>query len=90
MLADFVRLIHRRPPAAYERGFIRGVTVSSRSPRNRSVERVILICWAIIILKCVAVVWLFDHYHVPVSPLWVIAPTVVFAALCTLVYLLRD
>jgi hypothetical protein len=51
---------------------------------------VIWICWAIIVLKCIAVVWLFGRYHVPVSSLWVIAPTVIFAALCTLVYLLRD
>lgn len=90
MLADFVRLINRRPPFDYERGFIRGVSVSNRSPRNKSVERVIIICWAIIILKCLAVVWLFNRYHVPISPLWVIAPTVIFAAICTLIYLFRD
>jgi hypothetical protein len=90
MFADFVRLISRRPPVEYERGFVRAVRVSDRPPRNRRVERVIAACWAVIVLKSVAVVWLFDHYRVPVSPLWVIAPTVVFAALCTLVYLLRD
>ncbi len=90
MLADFVRLIHRRPPADYEQGFVRAVRVRTRSPRNRRVERVIWICWAIIAVKCVGVVWLFGRYHVPVSSLWVIAPTVIFAALCTLVYLLRD
>ena len=44
----------------------------------------------IIIIKCAAVVWLFDHYNVPVNPLWVVAPTVIFAALITVVYLLRD
>jgi len=90
MFADFVRLINRRPPVDYERGFVRAVNVRQRAPRNRRVERVIAACWAIIALKCVAVVWLFGRYHVPVSSLWVIAPTVVFAALCTLVYLLRD
>jgi hypothetical protein len=90
MLADFVRLINRRPPVDYERGFVRGVSVSTRSPRNRKVERVIVICWGIILLKCLGVVWLFSHYHVPVSSLWVIAPTVIFAALCTVLYLLRD
>jgi membrane protein YdbS with pleckstrin-like domain len=90
MLADLVRLISRKPPAHYERGFVREVRVRERSPRNPRVERVIEICWAAIALKCVAVVWLFARYHVPVSPLWVIAPTVVFAAVCTLVYVLRD
>jgi hypothetical protein len=90
MFADLLRLINRRPPVDYERGFVRSVRVSEKPPRNRRVERLIAICWAIIVVKSVAVVWLFGHYHVPVSSLWVIAPTVVFAALCTLVYALRD
>jgi hypothetical protein len=90
MLADFLRLINRRPALDYERGFVRGVNVRQRAPRNRRVERVLAVCWAVIALKSVVVVWLFDRYHVPVSSLWVIAPTVAFAALCTLVYLLRD
>jgi hypothetical protein len=90
MFADLVRLINRRPPTDYERGFVRSVSVTDRPPRNRRVERLFAICWAIIVLKCLAVVWLFAHYHVPVNPLWVIAPTVIFAALCTAIYLLRD
>jgi len=90
MLADLVRLISRKPPVNYERGFVRQVNVRERAPRNARVERVLGVCWVVIALKCVLVVWLFDRYHVPVSPLWVIAPTAVFAALCTLVYVLRD
>jgi hypothetical protein len=90
MFADLLRLINRRPPADYERGFVREVSVSDRTPRNRRVERVLAICWVLIVIKSFAVVWLFRHYHIPVNPLWVIAPTFVFAALCTAVYLLRD
>jgi uncharacterized membrane protein YgcG len=90
MFADLVRLISRRPPVDYERGFVRKVRVSERAPRNKRVERVIAICWVIILVKSFAVLWLFDRYNVPVNALWVIAPTVVFAALCTVVYLLRD
>jgi len=90
MFADLVRLISRRPPVDYERGFVRGVKVRERAPRNRRVERVIAICWVIILVKSFAVIWLFDRYNVPVNALWVIAPTIAFAALCTAVYLLRD
>jgi membrane protein YdbS with pleckstrin-like domain len=90
MFADFIRLISRRPPVDYERGFVRGVKVGEKAPRNRRVERLIAICWVVILVKSFAVLWLFDRYHVPVNPLWVIAPTIVFAALCTVVYLLRD
>jgi hypothetical protein len=90
MFADLVRLINRRPPTDYEKGFVRSVKVSPTTPRNRRLERLIGVCWIVIVLKSLAVVWLFDRYHVPVNPLWVIAPTVVFAGLCTAVYLLRD
>jgi hypothetical protein len=90
MFADLIRLINRRPPDDYERGFVREVSVSDRSPRNRRVERVLAVCWVLIVIKSFAVVWLFGHYHIPLNPLWVIAPTFVFAALCTVVYLLRD
>ena len=90
MLADLVRLISRRPPAGYERSFVREVSVQHRAPRNRRVERVIAACWVLIIIKSIAVVWLFDRYLIQVNPLWVIAPTIIFAALCTVVYLLRD
>ena len=90
MFADLIRLIHRRPPEDYERGFVRAVKVTGKSPRNRRVERFIGICWILIVVKSCAVVWLFDHYHIPVNAAWVVAPTVFFAALCTAVYLLRD
>jgi hypothetical protein len=90
MFADLVRLISRRPPTDYEKGFVQSVKVSVKATRNRRVERLIGICWGVIVFKSVAVAWLFDHYHVPVNALWVIVPTVIFAALCTAVYLLRD
>lgn len=90
MFADLIRLINRRPPYDYERGFVREVSVSDRSPRDRKVERVLVAGWIVIVLKSFAIVWLFNRYHIPVSPLWVIAPTVVFASLCTAVYALRD
>jgi len=90
MFADLVRLINRRPPLDYERGFVRAVKVSSKAPRNRRVERMLGLGWLLIVFKSFGVYWLFDHYHVPVNALWVVAPTVIFAALCTAVYLLRD
>jgi hypothetical protein len=90
MFADLVRLINRRASADYERGFVREIRVRGRSPRNPRVERLFAICWVVILVKSLAVIWLFGRYHVPVNPLWVIAPTIVFATLCTAVYLLRD
>jgi hypothetical protein len=90
MYSELVRLVSRRPAGDYERGFVRTLFVRRKSPRNLRVERVIKAGWVLIVIKSVAVFWLFDRYHVHVNALWVIAPTVAFAALCTLVYLLRD
>jgi hypothetical protein len=90
MFADLVRLISRRPSTDYEKGFVRSVKVTGGPPRNRRIERLIWICWGIIVIKSIAVEWLFAHYHVPVNALWVIVPTFIFAALCTAIYLLRD
>ncbi|HEY1791936.1 MAG TPA: hypothetical protein VGG34_03400 [Opitutaceae bacterium] len=90
MFADLVRLINGRPSDDYERSFVREVRVTTRSPRDPKTERLILICWAIIVVKSFLVIWIFDRYHVPFNALWVIAPTVIFAALVTVVYMLRD
>lgn len=42
--------------------------------------------WLIIAAKCVLVWWAIDHWHVQLNPLWVIGPTVMFAALITLIW----
>ena len=86
----FLPSVSRRSPEQYEQGFVRSVSVRRKAPRNPSVERILKLGWAVIVVKSLAVVWLFDRYHVQVNALWVIAPTVVFACLCTAVYLLRD
>jgi hypothetical protein len=92
MFADLLQLMARRPRAGYERDFVRSVSVRHRSPRNPRVERVLVLGWALIALKTAVLVWALPHYHVllPFNVLWVVAPTIVFGALCTVVYLLRD
>ena len=55
------------------------------------VERFIYICWGVIAAKAVLVVWAVQRYHIPFHPMWVIGPTVAFAAVATLAYyLLRE
>ena len=56
--------------------------------RRRHVRNVILFCWAVIAVKSVAVVWAVGHYNLPFNPLWVIGPTVTFAALATIIFIL--
>ena len=90
MFANLLHLISRRPPQTYENAFVEQVTVTEKSPRNRRVEQLLIAGWVLIAIKSVLVIWAVHRWHVPFSPLWVIAPTVAFAALCTAVYFWRE
>lgn len=89
MISNFVDLVSRRGRRDYPRGFIRSVQ-TRRSARDRKLERQLRIFWAIIVAKCALIWWLMRHYHVPIHPLWVVVPTLMFAALITAVYVWRD
>lgn len=91
MIPNLLQLITRRPPSDYDRGFVEEVRlIESVPPRNPRVEKLILVCWLLIAVKCWLVVWLVDKYHMKLDPLWVNAPTVAFALMCTAVYFWRD
>lgn len=45
--------------------------------------------WVVIVAKCLALPWVFAHWRIPVHPAWVIVPTLLFAALVTVVILPR-
>jgi hypothetical protein len=89
----FANLFHfpRRPSPDYERGFVQEVRIAPAvRPRNRRIERLFILCWILIAIKSVVVIWAVHRYRIPFNPLWVIAPTVAFAALATFVYWKRD
>ena len=90
MFANLLQLITRRTPAAYEHGFVREVRQVRRTPRNPKIERLIFLFWLLIAAKCWLVIWLVNRYQVPINPLWVNGPTVLFALLCTAVYFGRS
>ena len=76
----------RRASPSYESRFVEEVRVSGPPSRNRRVERLFIICWILIAIKSAVIFWAVHHYRIPFSALWVVAPTVVFAALVTYVY----
>jgi uncharacterized membrane protein len=49
----------------------------------RSVRWVMAICWVLIVVKCLLVWWAVDHWRMPFHALWIVGPTLVFAALAT-------
>jgi hypothetical protein len=91
MFADSRQHSPGRPPADdYDRVFIKKVAIRTvRTPRPRF-ARLILAGWVLIAGKCWLVTWLIGKYHVPIDPLWVIGPTLLFALLCTAVYFRRE
>jgi hypothetical protein len=91
MFANLIQLITRRPPPDdYDLAFVKEVSVHAKPARSPRVERIILIGWGLIAGKCWLVTWLIEKYHVPIDPMWVVAPTVLFALLCTVVYFRRS
>lgn len=92
MFAPLARYFHRAPdPADADRAFISEVAVHQpREPRSRRSEAVLAIGWALIVAKCWCVHWLCTAYAVPINPWWVIAPSLLFATICTWLYWRRD
>lgn len=45
------------------------------------------LAWLIIMVKCVFVWWAMNHWSVPFHPLWVVGPTITFAALASVIWL---
>ena len=88
MFADLFQLRSRRVPAEYNRAFVAEV----RRPvlRDPRLEKIILVCWGLIAVKHVAVIWAVHHYAVPFHQLWVNAPTFLLGLLATLAYYLRE
>ncbi len=87
MNANFVPLLSGRVPAELQhQGFVREVNRTVPERRDPRVERLILICWLLIALKHVAIIWLVHHYPVPFHPLWINVPTWLLGALATGIY----
>jgi hypothetical protein len=86
MLPNFLQLFGRQPDDDYERAFVQDVAVREQPQRSRRVERLIYLGWLLIAAKSVLVWWACMKYHVPIHPLWIVAPTVMFGLLCTAVY----
>jgi hypothetical protein len=45
------------------------------------------VAWVVILAKCVLVWWAMNHWHVPIHPAWVIGPTLMLAALATVLWI---
>ena len=90
MFANLFQFKTSRAPADLDRAFVAEINVHRPVPRNPRLEKLILLCWGLIAVKHVAVIWAVHHYPVPFHQLWINFPTFLLGLLATLAYYLRE
>lgn len=48
------------------------------------------VAWVVVLVKCVVVWWAMLHWHMATHPIWVVGPTLIFAALVTAIWLTHE
>ncbi len=90
MFANLLQFLSPRDPADFDRAFIRSVQVKRPVPRDPRAEKIILLCWALIAVKHVLVIWAVHQYAMPFHQLWVNFPTFLLGLVATWAYYARD
>jgi hypothetical protein len=90
MFANLLQLFSPRDPADFDRVFVESVQVKRPVPANPRAEKIILLCWALIAVKHVLVIWAVHHYAMPFHQLWVNFPTFLLGLVATWAYYARD
>jgi hypothetical protein len=90
MFANLLHFLQRRATPDYERAFVADVRIRRRIPRSRRSERLLAACWLLIALKTWAMFWMVGEYRMPFDAWWIVAPTLLAAAICTWIYVRRE
>jgi hypothetical protein len=92
MFANLLHLFTRRQPQTdYDLAFVKDVRVNPpREIRSLRSERWLIAGWIFIAIKCTAIWWAIVTYHVPIHPMWLVGPTILFGLLATSLYIWRD
>ena len=91
MFSGLLQWIAGRPAKGpYERAFVQDVRVRRERAPDPRLLRFVLICWLLIAVKHVAVIWAVHHYAVPFHQLWINAPTFLLGLVATLAYYWGD
>lgn len=93
MFANLHQLISGRPPPPeVERSaFVEDIRIEATAPERRDprVERLIAVCWLLIAVKHVLIIWACRAYPVPFHQLWINFPTWLLGVLATGIYFAR-
>jgi hypothetical protein len=90
MFANLLQFFSRRDPDAFDTAFIAEVRVHQPVPASPRAEKIILVCWILIAVKHVAIIWAVHHYAVPFHQLWINFPTFLLGLVATWAYYARD
>jgi len=90
VFANLLRLFGSRDPDDFDRPFITEVRVTRPVPRSRRAEKIVFVCWILIAIKHVVVIWAVHRYPVPFHQLWVNFPTFLLGLVATWAYYARD
>lgn len=92
MFANLLHLFGRRPSHEnYDLAFVKDVRVNPpKESRSRRSELWLIAGWVLILLKCAVIWWAITRYHVPIHPMWLVGPTILFGLLATALYVWRD
>jgi hypothetical protein len=91
MFTGLLQWIAGRPAGTpYERAFVQDVRVRRRRAPDPRIEKFILVCWVLIAVKHVLVIWAVHAYRMPFHQLIVNGPTWIFALLATAAYYWRE
>lgn len=90
MFANLLQFLSPRDPDDFDHAFVTSVQVKRPVPRNPRAERIILLCWGLIAVKHVAIIWAVQHYAVPFHQLWVNFPTFLLGLVATWAYYTHD
>lgn len=90
MFANLLKFFAGRDPDDFDQAFIKEVRVRRPVPANPRAEKIILVCWGLIAVKHVVVIWAVHRYAVPFHQLWVNFPTFLLGLVATWAYYARD
>lgn len=90
MFANLLQILSPRDPDGYDRAFVTSVAVKRPRERNPRLEKILLLGWALIAIKHVAVIWVVHHYAIPFHQLWVNFPTFLLGLVATWAYYAAD
>lgn len=90
MLANLFPWLNRQPAPPCEQAFVTEVRIRQPLPASPRVEQFILLCWILIAVKHVLIIWAVQRYHIPFHQLWVNAPTWAAGVVATWSYYARD